>query len=95
MEAFITPQTATRDYALCMIKDDMAIHANIPEKVVKSVLEQIRADPASGAVTWEMARARPGRPIKLYLEAASTTEIQAGKKRMEQLLESNGFNLYP
>lgn len=78
-----------------MIKDDMAIHAGIPEKAVKAALEQVRTDPVSAAVTWDMARARPGRPIKVSVEADSTSEIQAAKKRLEQILESNGFNLYP
>jgi hypothetical protein len=78
-----------------VIKDDMAIHANIPEKAVKAALEEFRSEPGSSAVTWDMARARPGRPIKLYLEAASTTEIQAAKSRLEQLLKANGFDLYP
>ena len=73
----------------------MAIHAGIPEKVVKAALLDFRADPNNSAVTWDMARARPGRPIKLYVEAASTTEIQAAKKRLEQLLEASGFDLYP
>ncbi|WP_407571490.1 hypothetical protein [Deinococcus altitudinis] len=78
-----------------MIKDDMAIHANIPEKAVKAALEEFRSEPIGSTVTWDMARARPGRPIKLYLEAVSTAEIQAAKRRLEQLLEANGFNLYP
>jgi len=78
-----------------VIKDDMAIHANIPEKAVKAALNEFRSEPNSSAVTWDMARARPGRPIKLHLEAASTTEIQAAKRRLEQLLKANGFDLYP
>ncbi|MGY2896245.1 hypothetical protein ACVWZX_004289 [Deinococcus sp. UYEF24] len=78
-----------------VIKDDMAIHASIPEKAVKAALNEFRSAPDSPAVTWDMARARPGRPIKLHLEADSTTEIQAAKKRLEQLLEASGFNLYP
>ena len=73
----------------------MAIHANIPEKAVKAALNEFRSEPGSPAVTWEMARARPGRPIKLHLEAASTTEILAAKRRLEQILEANGFDLYP
>jgi hypothetical protein len=78
-----------------VIKDDMAIHANIPEKAVKAALEEFRSELGSSAVTWDMARARPGRPIKLYLGAASTTEIQAAKSRLEQILKANGFDLYP
>ena len=73
----------------------MAIHANIPEKAVKAALEKFRSEPIGATVTWDMARARPGRPIKLYLEADSTIEIQAAKRRLEQLLEASGFNLYP
>jgi len=78
-----------------VIKDDMAIHAGIPAKAVQAALDELRSDPNYSAVTWDMARARPGRPIKLYVEAASTIEIQAAKKRLEQLLEANGFDLYP
>lgn len=77
------------------MKDDMAIHAGIPEKAVKAVLEEFRSDPGSSGVTLDIGKARSGRPIKLQLEAESSAEIQAAKKRVEQLLETRGFNLYP
>ncbi|WP_161884047.1 hypothetical protein [Deinococcus alpinitundrae] len=77
-----------------MIKDDMAIHAGIPEKAVNAALKELRSDESLSEVTWETAKARPGRPIKLYFEAPNMDGIYAAKKRLEQILDANGFDLY-
>lgn len=73
----------------------MAIHAGIPEKAVKAALNQLRQEDDLTDVTWDLARPRPGRPIKIYFEAASMPEIQAAKKHLERILNENGFDLYP
>jgi predicted ArsR family transcriptional regulator len=78
-----------------VIKDDMAIHAGVPEKAVKAALKQFDLEEDMSGVTWDMARNRPGRPTKVYFEAATTTEIQEAKKRLERLLNDSGFDLYP
>ncbi len=71
----------------------MAIHAGVPEKAIKAALRQL--DEAPSGVTWDLSRSRPGRPTKVYFEASSSAEIQAAKQRLEQLLNANGFDLYP
>ncbi|WP_019586677.1 hypothetical protein [Deinococcus apachensis] len=76
-----------------MIKDDMAIHAGIPEKAIKAALRQF--DEVPSEVTWNLARSRPGRPTKVYFEAPTTAEMQLAKQRLEQLLNASGFDLYP
>ena len=73
----------------------MAIHAGIPEKAVKAALQELGSDERLGAVTWETAKVRSGRPIKIYFEAASMDDIHTAKKRLEQILDANGFDLYP
>jgi len=78
-----------------VIKDDMAIHAGVPEKVIKAALKQIRSEEEFSEVTWDVARHRPGRPIKVYFEAAEFSQIQSVKKRLEQCLNDSGFDLYP
>ncbi|AWN24079.1 hypothetical protein DKM44_13255 [Deinococcus irradiatisoli] len=78
-----------------MIKDDMAIHAGIPEKAVKAALKELRTEESLAEVEWETAKVRPGRPIKIYFEATSMNGIHAAKKRLEQILDANGFDLYP
>ncbi|MPY68157.1 hypothetical protein F8S09_15995 [Deinococcus sp. SDU3-2] len=78
-----------------MIKDDMAIHAGIPEKAVKAALQQMRSQEALSEVTWDVARSRPGRPIKVYFEANGSAELQLAKRALEQALQANGFELYP
>ncbi|GAA3997223.1 hypothetical protein GCM10022631_04660 [Deinococcus rubellus] len=78
-----------------VIKDDMAIHAGIPEKAVNAALKELRAEESLSDVTWETAKVRSGRPIKIYFEAESMNDIHAAKKRLEQILDANGFDLYP
>lgn len=78
-----------------MIKDDMAIHAGIPEKAVKAALQELRSQEALSGVTWDVARPRPGRPIKVYFEASSGAELQLAKQALERVLQANGFELYP
>jgi len=78
-----------------VIKDDMALHAGIPEKAVNVALKELRADESLSDVTWETAKVRSGRPIKLYFEAPNMDGIYAAKKRLEQILDANGFDLYP
>ncbi|GGK42733.1 hypothetical protein GCM10008955_40620 [Deinococcus malanensis] len=76
-----------------MLKDDMAIHAGIPEKAVKAALQKL--DEADEGVTWDLRKTRAGRPIKVYFEAQSMAQIHAAKKRLEQILGDAGFDLYP
>ncbi|MFD1730679.1 hypothetical protein ACFSC4_05735 [Deinococcus malanensis] len=78
-----------------MFKDDMAIHAGVPEKVVKAALGKLRLEEDLSGVTWDLARSRPGRPIKVYFEASTMPEIQAAKKHLERLLDESGYDLYP
>ncbi|WP_104990834.1 hypothetical protein [Deinococcus sp. NW-56] len=78
-----------------MIKDDMALHAGIPEKAVKAALQQIGSQDALSGVTWDVARSRPGRPIKVYFEASGSAELQLAKRALEQALQASGFELYP
>lgn len=73
----------------------MAVHAGVPEKTIKAALKQLREDEALADVTWDMARSRPGRPIKIYFEAESMELIRAAKTRLEQQLNEAGFDLYP
>ena len=76
-----------------MLKDDMAIHAGIPEKAVKAALQKLGE--ADEGVTWDLGKSRAGRPIKVYFEAETMPQIHAAKKRLEQILEDSGFDLYP
>ena len=78
-----------------VIKDDMAIHAGIPAKAVNAALTELRAEESLSEVTWETAKIRAGRPIKIYFEAENMDGIYAAKKRLEQILDTNGFDLYP
>ncbi|WP_084051468.1 hypothetical protein [Deinococcus hopiensis] len=78
-----------------MLKDDMAIHAGIPEKAVKAALQKLQEDQAYGGTTWDLGKTRAGRPIKVYFEADTMPQIHAAKKRLEQLLDEAGFDLYP
>ncbi|SMB97437.1 hypothetical protein SAMN00790413_05952 [Deinococcus hopiensis KR-140] len=73
----------------------MAIHAGVPEKAVKAALKQLRDHAELAEVTWDTARSRPGRPIKVYFEAATMEQIRAAKTRLEQRLNEGGFDLYP
>ena len=73
----------------------MAIHAGVPEKVIKAALKQLRLEEDLAEVTWDMARSRPGRPIKIYFEAGAMEQIRAAKTRLEQQLNEAGFDLYP
>lgn len=73
----------------------MAIHAGIPEKAVKAALQKVRSQEALSEVTWDVARSRPGRPIKVYFEAGSGAELQRVKRALEQALQDGGFELYP
>ncbi|UQN08841.1 hypothetical protein [Deinococcus sp. QL22] len=76
-----------------MLKDDMAIHAGIPEKAVKAALQKLSE--GEGDVTWDFGKARTGRPIKVYFEAETMPQIHSAKRRLEQLLTEAGFDLYP
>ncbi|THF71112.1 hypothetical protein E7T06_04735 [Deinococcus sp. Arct2-2] len=78
-----------------MIKDDMAIHAGVPEKAIKAALKQFDLEADLSGVTWDLARSRPGRPTKVYFEAEEMSQIQDAKKKLEQLLNDGGFDLYP
>ncbi|SMB81663.1 hypothetical protein SAMN00790413_04668 [Deinococcus hopiensis KR-140] len=82
-------------YPECVLKDDMAIHAGIPEKAVKAALQKLKDDPAYEGTTWDLGKTRAGRPIKVYFEAETMPQIHAAKKRLEQLLDEAGFDLYP
>lgn len=73
----------------------MAIHAGIPEKAVKAALLKIRENETYAGVTWDLGKTRSGRPIKIYFEAETMTEIHAVKKQLEQVLDEAGFDLYP
>lgn len=73
----------------------MAIHAGIPEKAVKAALQQLREDEAHAGITWDLSKTRTGRPIKVYFEAETMPQIHAVKKRLEQVLDEAGFDLYP
>ena len=55
----------------------------------------MRSQEALSVVTWDVARSRPGRPIKVYFEAKSGAELQRAKQALEQVLQANGFELYP
>jgi len=68
-----------------VIKDDMIIHAGIPAKAVYAALGKLLSEADGSTVTWGMARIQPGHPLELSLEATTTTEIQAAKRRLEQL----------
>ncbi|MFC4427027.1 hypothetical protein [Deinococcus navajonensis] len=78
-----------------MLKDDMAIHAGIPEKAVKAALQKLREEAAFEGMSWDMGKTRAGRPIKVYFESETMGEIHAAKKRLEQLLDEAGYDLYP
>ncbi|MFC4640305.1 hypothetical protein [Deinococcus hohokamensis] len=78
-----------------MLKDDMAIHAGIPEKAIKAALLKLEDDATSAGVSWDLSKTRAGRPIKIYLQADTMMEIQAVKNRIEQVLGEAGFDLYP
>ncbi|MFC4454692.1 hypothetical protein [Deinococcus sonorensis] len=78
-----------------MMKDDMAIHAGIPEKAVKAAVSKLQDDEQLVDVTWTLPRARPGRPIKVAIEAERSADIQLAKQRLEQLLGEAGYDLYP
>nr|WP_157457449.1 MULTISPECIES: hypothetical protein [Deinococcus] len=73
----------------------MAIHAGIPEKAVKASLTRLRERTDLADVSWDVAKSRPGRPIKVYFEAETMAEIQVVKRALEQDLNEHGFDLYP
>ena len=82
-------------YPEAVLKDDMAIHAGIPEKAVKAALQKLQEDQAHEGTTWDLGKTRAGRPIKVYFEAETLPQIHAAKNRLEQLLDEAGFDLYP
>lgn len=76
-----------------MLKDDMAIHAGIPEKVILGALRQLSAEMED--VTWDMGRTRPGRPVKVFFEAETIADVQRAKRHLEKLLGDAGYDLIP
>ena len=78
-----------------MLKDDLAIHTGIPDKVIKSALTTLREDERLASVEWDVPKRKGSRPTKVYFKAERLEDVRAAKDRLEEILRDAGYELYP
>jgi|GEM_PF-6983182 len=77
-----------------MPKDDMAIPAHVPDRVVKAALTALRGEEQLAAVTWDVPKRKGNRPTKVFFEADDIADLRRAKDRLEELLRDAGHPLY-